>query len=315
MSKPSVLLRAILVIAPFFFIYQLPSIISIYNKIEIVKFVESSKYVRVIDESRDRTIAQDRLASNESPPLPAPQNSSPANAPPQPIWPALFLFPSILALLFHYVVSVSQWRGLNSTGRFALLLHFIGLGINVWPFLLHDRWLDKVIPLLIALIACPALALWAAILIETKGRSSRRPQPPSSDSTLDVEVISSAGTFESIIPSSPPAIDKPHKETGPLRHLPARIRTPKSGRTRLIYGLNSFGLYLVSYRIFNIHDVRECSIFARSSYSTRPLRDFIFGTIEGICDSGNARILAVFFFVLATIALAKLVFRRNSVSA
>ena len=314
MSKPSLLLRAILVIAPFFFIYQLPNIISIYNKIEIVNSAESSKYVRIINESRERTIAQEQRAS-DTPAIPAPQNSSPANTPPQPIWPALFLFPSILALLFHYVASVSQWRGLNSVGRSALFLHFIGIGINVWPFLMND-WRDQIIPSLIALIACPALALWAAILIESKGRPSRRPRLPSSDATPDVgQVITSAAAIESIIHSSSPSVDKPHKDTGALRHLLARIRTPKSDRPRQIYGLISVGLYLIAYRTFNIHDARECSIFGPSRYSARPLRDFIYSTIEGICDSGNARILAAFFFVLATIALVKLVFRRNSVSA
>ena len=187
MSKPSILIRAILVIAPFFALSQLPKIISIYNNIEIAETIENNTYVQIAKASRTRTINADKHASDESA-NPPPRHSSRFNySSPHPFILLLF-FPSLLALAFHYILSVTQWRGFNNAGKSAMLLHLVGLGVGAWPFIVNQRdWRDAIIPSLMAAIICPILALCASIFIESKGRPRREENPYSPRIAEDVK--------------------------------------------------------------------------------------------------------------------------------
>lgn len=314
MSKPSVLLRAILVIAPFFVIFQLPNLISIYQNLEIKKTIESNSYVRIAKESRTRTITAEQQASDTRP-SPAPENASKlSDSPPLP-WRAIFLFPSLLALAYHYVASVIQWRGFNSVGKSALLLHFVGLGINVWPFIVNQRdWRDAIIPSLLALIICPLLALWAAITIESKGRPSETPQTSCPSTKQDPNHANAPAVQPAAFPLSLAANNTSQETKLRINWFP-RPNSYKNGLPNWRYALCSAALYWLSYWTFTIHESNECWIFKPGHYGYKPVKRFIEGTVEGLCEAGHIGFLSAFFFLLATYALMRFILKRSRMSA
>lgn len=314
MPKPSILLRAILVIAPFLVLFQLPNLISIYQNFEIEKTIESNSYVHIAKESRARTITAEQQASDMRP-SPAPENASKlSDLPPLP-WIAIFLFPSLLALAYHYVASVIQWRGLNSVGKSVLLLHFVGLGINVWPFIVNQRdWRDAIIPSLLALIICPILAIWAAVTIESKGRSSETTQSSHPITKPDRDLVN-APTIQPAEFSSPVAANNSSQETKSRLNWLTRPSNYKNGLPNWKYALVSGLLYWLAYWTFAIDESSECLIFKPSQYQYSYRKSFIYSMIENICTNGDTKFLSACFFILATLALAKFIYKQNRVFA
>ena len=306
MSKPSVLIRAILVIAPFFVVHQLPNIISMYNNIDIAKTIENNTYMRAAEASRTRTIAAEQQAS-DAPSSPYARHS--LTIPYTPFSPlvVLLLFPSLLALAFHYIVSVTQWRGFNNVGKSAMLLHLVGLGINVWPFVVNQGdWRDAIIPSLIALIICPILALWTAITIESKGRPSRTSHPYSPGAAPDSEHISAA---------VPTIGAEDASRTTTTKSWP-QIKNKQGNRLWLNYAVGSAWLFWLSYRAFTMEDSRQCEVFNWDSpYSSRFILDYIGHMLTGICEGGHSNALGTFTLLLAVIVLGVSINKRNKIYA
>lgn len=313
MPKPSILLRAILVIAPFLVLFQLPNLISIYQNFEIEKTIESNSYVHIAKESRARTIAAEQQASDMRP-SPAPESASKlSDLPPLP-WIAIFLFPSLLALAYHYVASVIQWRGLNSVGKSVLLLHFVGLGINVWPFIVNQRdWRDAIIPSLLALIICPILAIWAAVTIESKGRSSETPQTSCPNTKQDRNHADAPAIQPADAPAS--TANTPSQGTKLWGNWFPRPNSYKNGLPNWRYALSSAALYWLSYLTFTIHESNECLIFKHRHYGYKLMKGFFEGTVEGLCEAGHTGFLSAFFFLLATYGLTRFILKRSRMSA
>ena len=306
MSKPSILIRAILVIAPFFVVYQLPNMISIYNTIEIAKTIENNTYVRAAEASRTRTIAAEQQAS-DAPSSPPPTHSSKIHFTPPSLLVGLLLFPSLLALAFHYIVSVTQWRGFNNVGKSAMLLHLVGLGINVWPFVVNQGdWRASIIPSLIALILCPILALCAAIIIESKGRPNRARHPYSPGIAPDSNQSSAA------LPATRSEDASPTTTAGSS----PQTSNKQGSRLWLNYAIGSAWLFWLSYRAFTLENNRQCEIFDWDSpRSSRFILDYIGSMLTGICEGGYSSALGAFTLLLAVIFLRASIKKRNKIYA